>query len=754
MNYLKYLFIILAVTAQAQNYSYGLEEKKPKTVQEEIEPVSENLPEREIFIVPSDFNWSVIPNELQNTIWEIEHNFDLKGQTVVLPKNVLIRFKGGILQNGELRGDNTEIETSDKSQIFADLELAGTFKSEYLKPYWFGAIMDGIRDDRLELVETLKQATSIKAKVLIEYDIFLDLETTGNKSIFLDNNSWLEGKNSPNIIINNLFSPAFFIALTKDVTIKNLTFLYDQSYEANFGWNEKIHSTNTVFLANYLTENHNLKFESSTPITKSPISWRSVIFMDAPEDVLLENVTFKAKGSKANQFIQWAIKLKEEYKPNQVIIAKNRGETKTPKNIELKNVTLDGVIMGIQGIVSDFKSSGLQSYRYSDVQDANGNSIGGSGTGGQYWMHPPHLIYLNSDDSPILESKNIIINNTTDYGIYVGSEKVRGSHGYCHSLKLVDNITNAKVSNYKSYRRDGLWDLGNLTNSEFKNIYSESTSEIFDDSWKFQAARFLGELNNCLFQNITVKDVSETSQIFPWDVTHGNQVIMDNVQIYVNDLNTTEDGPFGIYGSNNQVINSGLHISKHSSSNEHLGVIAIDTETRLKGYNNRYEITVKGWRKLTDYFVSGKCIKLIIQDKSNPNINSNYGKVIDETNNYISEVLNGKRTDYWSQSESTKILDKNGVLLNTKIPNSFSVTSVKLVKGSSNDLNKSWNLIADSSDGEVLIAEIPPGRMELNKNLDLGPFKLNQGVYLKSNKMNTSSGNINISIQLKRIVAN
>ncbi|WP_123772313.1 hypothetical protein [Zobellia sp. OII3] len=697
-------------------------------------------------IIPLAFDWQNIPEDYSDSVWEIRYDFDLAGQTVILPENVTIRFNGGVLANGTVRGDESVIETKTEDQIFDALDLEGSFTTDYLKPQWFGAAMDGASDDREEFVETLAQAERISAKVLVDRDMFLDLEETGKKSIFLEDNTWIEGANDANIIINNLLSPAFYMALTKNITIKNVTFLYDQKYDATFGWNEITHRQNTIVLTNYLKSNHGLEFESSTALTKSPIAWRSTFYLDAPENVKFENVKFVSKGETADTFIQWAIKLKEEYNPNQKIY-NNKGVTRIPKNILLKNVTMDGVIMGVQGVVDKFRSVGLISKRYSDIQDVSGNNVGGSGVGGQYWMHPPHLIYLNGDNSDKYNSRDINIINTIDYGDYVGSNKIRGSHGYCHSLKLVGYINDVNVINYKNYRRDGLWDLENIKNGLFTDIYSESYSDIFDKSYKFNAARFLGKLTHCKFTNITIKDKANTSEIYPWDFTSGDFVTMDNVNIYVQELVVEEDGPFAIFGSNNKIINSSFHIGKHSSKNEHLGVIALDEHTRDNGANNYYDISVYGWRKLVNH-VAGNCIKLTYHSQSNPN--NNYAKITDVRNNFISEKVNAERKDVWVQTETVSL--KNGVeqLIEIKIPNNFTAVRINVKTLGALVTKANVSVVARSSDGDVELSRVSNEIGDVSKSLDLMPFKLNQSIFLKSDIDFKNTGKIYLELDLRR----
>ncbi|SHG18305.1 hypothetical protein SAMN03080594_1183, partial [Arenibacter palladensis] len=113
---------------------------------------------------------------------------------------------------------------------------------------------------------------------------------------------------------------------------------------------------------------------------------------------------------------------------------------------------------------------------------------------------------------------------------------------------------NVMVDGYKSYRRDGLGDLQHITNGTFKNIHAESTIEIFKSSYKFTSLRFLGDLKNVAFENMTLKDNSLTATIYPLDYTNGDNVTLNNVNV----ITTALDGCFKVSGSNNTIQSSSL----------------------------------------------------------------------------------------------------------------------------------------------------------------------------------------------------
>lgn len=98
-------------------------------------------------ILPSNFDWMQAASFSPNIVWVIRSDFDLNGITVNMPINVTLRFEGGILANGTLRGNNTKIE-APLAQIFeTSIILSNTFVYDTFYPEWYGAKGDLSADD-------------------------------------------------------------------------------------------------------------------------------------------------------------------------------------------------------------------------------------------------------------------------------------------------------------------------------------------------------------------------------------------------------------------------------------------------------------------------------------------------------------------------------------------------------------------------------------------------------------------------------
>ena len=76
-----------------------------------------------------------------NTIYEIRYDFDLDGATIEMEEECTLKFEGGSLHNGIIKGNNTRIIES-KAQLFDSIILRGSFDVPFLYYDNFGVIAD------------------------------------------------------------------------------------------------------------------------------------------------------------------------------------------------------------------------------------------------------------------------------------------------------------------------------------------------------------------------------------------------------------------------------------------------------------------------------------------------------------------------------------------------------------------------------------------------------------------------------------
>lgn len=98
---------------------------------------------RKNVVTPEDLGYAInlLTAEMvsqPNIIYHIQYDYDLNGQTITLPANVILQFDGGSLANGTLVGANTRI-IADETTIFKDVIISssGTWDVETLFSRWF-----------------------------------------------------------------------------------------------------------------------------------------------------------------------------------------------------------------------------------------------------------------------------------------------------------------------------------------------------------------------------------------------------------------------------------------------------------------------------------------------------------------------------------------------------------------------------------------------------------------------------------------
>jgi len=148
----------------------------------------------------------------ENTIYIIQYDYDLNGKEITVPKNCVLKFEGGSLNNGTLIGTNTLINSSPYF-ILNNIILSGQFYSEN----WF---LEWVSKNNLDFSEafnilysykfpkSIKLINSeyvVKSSFNIDSDTILDGNWCTIKSEFEDYYDYIiQISNCSNIIINNL----------------------------------------------------------------------------------------------------------------------------------------------------------------------------------------------------------------------------------------------------------------------------------------------------------------------------------------------------------------------------------------------------------------------------------------------------------------------------------------------------------------------------------------------------------------------
>lgn len=106
-------------------------------------------------IIRPGFDFTSIPANYADSIWEIRYAFDLQGVTFNVPEGVTLKFTGGVLKNAVIVGDFTSVE-SGSVKVFEDVTLVGDWNVDKFFATWFGALGDGSFDNSDVLNNVLK----------------------------------------------------------------------------------------------------------------------------------------------------------------------------------------------------------------------------------------------------------------------------------------------------------------------------------------------------------------------------------------------------------------------------------------------------------------------------------------------------------------------------------------------------------------------------------------------------------------------
>lgn len=108
-----------------------------------------------------------------NTIYHIQYDYDLNGETITIPENCVLYFAGGSIGNGTLVAQNTVINTA-LCKIFDSIEFRGKFVTDYVYPEWFGAKGDLNTENSLAGTDDSEAFTqALKVSYELEVPIYL-----------------------------------------------------------------------------------------------------------------------------------------------------------------------------------------------------------------------------------------------------------------------------------------------------------------------------------------------------------------------------------------------------------------------------------------------------------------------------------------------------------------------------------------------------------------------------------------------------
>jgi hypothetical protein len=147
----------------------------------------------------------------ENVIYHIQYDYNLNGQTIIIPEGCVLLFEGGSISNGTINFSNTFL-TGD---IKIKTNLLGTVKNNSLNVLWFNVTGDGNTDDRKAIQDIFNIAASnttvLFPKVQDYYKVVIG---TGTGSTIIDQRA--------NAVANNTLYPIIVSNDNVDIVIKGI----------------------------------------------------------------------------------------------------------------------------------------------------------------------------------------------------------------------------------------------------------------------------------------------------------------------------------------------------------------------------------------------------------------------------------------------------------------------------------------------------------------------------------------------------
>jgi hypothetical protein len=387
-------------------------------------------------------------------------------------------------------------------------------------------------DQTAGVVKAFAAAKNDAFLLTVDCPVHLNSGMAVDRGIFIDNGTSVEFTGNGKFFVNNLFHPAFIIADSSNISLTHWNVEWDGSlpvnpdaggYEIGGKWltaggsAQPAHAFNDIVLRDWLHANRSITFDQADGLA-------SAIWSGSADAVAVFYITGSSENIKftglklyapatagGSHFIPMAFALTANWQANKTVKAttpETSAYAAVPSSLTFSGVTLDGTIMGWQGNTRHSTFTDITSDRYGDLQDADGNNVGGI----DKWFPPPHLFYLNNPDSDDknLWNADIDLTDVDDIGKRIGVARDKGGRdsisGYAASLKLA--CIGCTVENYTSDRPDGFMDLLPSTSIDISKVNAEFNSAFLNNLYppglRFPSSGYV----DISFVNVQMKDTA------------------------------------------------------------------------------------------------------------------------------------------------------------------------------------------------------------------------------------------------------
>jgi hypothetical protein len=237
------------------------------------------------------------------------------------------------------------------------------------------------------------QATATNGQILvIDCAILCNIGTTTTNPIFLPSNLNMRWEPGGVIITDGILLPLFVILNSTNITFEN----YTTSYIGTFGVTaiDALNPASSLFglyntfntgpVQSYMVANWGNTFTGvGVPFLQAPTNACAQILMSGQAT----NIIFRGKTSvtvpstaPACNFLPMFLSTEPNWLPSTVVTSNGAPTPSTgalPNYVLIEDLDVDGILMGIQGSASNLVIKNATFRRYTDLQDANGNNVGG-----------------------------------------------------------------------------------------------------------------------------------------------------------------------------------------------------------------------------------------------------------------------------------------------------------------------------------------------------------------------------------------
>ncbi|WP_407117228.1 hypothetical protein [Bradyrhizobium sp. LMG 9283] len=394
---------------------------------------------------------------------------------------------------------------------------------------------DGKRDDRNGVAAAFNEAKNHAFALVVDCPVYIHVGNDISRPIFVEDGTSVQFGPEGLFITDNVLIPTWVIANSSQIDFLNWRVKYvgrlpvdpdTKGYVAGgtfvpmTGKYQPAGAFHDKILTPWLTSNRGILFDRSRGSVTSP--WPGPTGTSAVFYILGSATLIRIRGMKifvprnadVARFVPVCFLSTVGFKSNQVITAAvpvDANSAAIPSEIEVSDLELDGAYMGWLGSLKNSRFRGIKSFRYGDLQDEEGQNVGGVGK----WFAPPHLFYITAPKRNDLRNSNLEISNVQDWGERVGEARDKDAanrSGYALSLKI--SAVDSGVKNYTSYRPDGVLDLlpsERLVIQGLKGVYD---SYFLNDI--YPAIRFpVGPYRDVLLEDIEIEDKALRPKVAP-----------------------------------------------------------------------------------------------------------------------------------------------------------------------------------------------------------------------------------------------